>query len=305
MRHQGNSLSNRTDSVDPSAAVITAFWSLAWMMLLILSGCGSAKEVVGPRDAGTARPHETLNAAVWMQLSAEYEASTTQAYNAALYHLPAALADSTWSAIPRTTGHAIKPPAIIVDVDETVLDNSPFEARMIRSDTVYNRPAWNAWVEERQAEAIPGALRFLNAAAERGVMIFYVTNRSSDLDAATTDNLRSEGFPLPEGADQVLTRGEREEWTGDKATRRDHVAQSYRVLFLAGDDLNDFVSTDDLSTEERAELVERYEDFWGERWIILPNPTYGSWERTINGEAGARYRANRIRAKVEALRAKE
>ncbi len=279
--------------------------SLALMMLLILSACGSAKEVVGTRHAGTAAPHETLNAAVWMQLSAEYKASTTQAYNAALYHLSSAVADSAWSAIPNVTDSSQKPPAIIVDVDETVLDNSPFEARMIRGDTVYNRPAWNAWVEERKAEAVPGALRFLNAAAELGVTVFYVTNRSSDLDAATTDNLMSEGFPLPNGPDQVLTRGERDEWTGDKATRRNHVARDYRVLFLAGDDLNDFVSTDDLSTDERAELVARYEDYWGERWIILPNPTYGSWERTINGEAGAQYRGDRIRAKIGALRSKE
>ncbi|NNL48453.1 MAG: 5'-nucleotidase, lipoprotein e(P4) family [Acidimicrobiia bacterium] len=257
------------------------------------------------RDAPPARPHETLNAAVWMQLSAEYEASAIQAYNTALDHLSSALADSSWSAIPNATAHERKPPAIIVDVDETVLDNSPFEARMIRGDTVYNRPAWNAWVEERKAEAVPGALRFLNAAAELGVTVFYVTNRSSDLDAATTDNLRSEGFPLPEGPDQVLTRGERDEWTGDKATRRDHVATDYRVLFLAGDDLNDFVSTEDLSTEERSDLVVRYEDFWGERWIMLPNPTYGSWERTINREAEARYRSDRIRAKIGALRAED
>lgn len=305
MRNRGNACSNRTGSVSRVHIAGTVFSSLALMLLLLLSACGSAKELVGTRDTGTDRPHETLNAAVWMQLSAEYKASATQAYNAALSHLAVALADTAWSALPNATGQAQKPPAIIVDVDETVLDNSPFEARMIRGDTVYNRPAWNAWVEERKAEAVPGALRFLNTAADRGVTVFYVTNRSSDLDAATTDNLRSEGFPLPKGPDQVLTRGEKTEWTGDKATRRDHVARDYRVLFLAGDDLNDFVSTDDLSTDERAELVERYEDFWGERWIILPNPTYGSWERAINGEAGARYREERIRAKIRALRSKE
>ncbi len=275
------------------------------LIFIFLSACGSTKDLVrsgGPPSLGS---NETLNAAVWMQLSAEYKASAIQAYQGALQHLPKSLADSTWSAIPNATDQLGKPPAIIVDVDETVLDNSPFEARMIRADTVYNRLDWNRWVEERKAEAIPGAVDFLTTAAELGVTVFYVTNRSSDLDAATADNLKSEGFPLPGGADLVLTRGERDEWTGDKETRRDYVATNYRVVFVAGDDLNDFISTDDLSTVERAEVVDRYKDFWGERWIILPNPTYGSWERTVNREAGARYRRDRIRAKIDALQARD
>ncbi|MDX1430125.1 MAG: HAD family acid phosphatase [Rhodothermales bacterium] len=275
--------------------------ALVAVALSVVFGCKSAGESLRhERDA--TRPHETLNATVWMQLSAEYRAAATQAYNSALAHLPDAIADTSWSAIPGEKNVGSKPTAIIVDVDETVLDNSPFEARVIRADSAFNRPWWNAWVEERRATAVPGALRFLSAAAERGVTIYYVTNRNVELDAATTDNLDALGFPLTEGRDVVLTRGERPEWTGDKQTRRQFVADEFRVLFLAGDDLNDFVSTDVVSSGEGDVVVATHERNWGERWILLPNPAYGSWERTITSEAGARSRHDQIRAKVAALR---
>ncbi len=270
-----------------------------------LSGC--AGPAVTTRPAATdhsvaVKPHELINAVAWMQQAAEYEAATTQAYNVATRLLPVALADSSWTALPNQRDFRELPPAVIVDVDETVLDNSPFEARLIKEDAVFERSRWNAWVKEEAAVPVPGALAFLKSAAALGVTVFYVTNRSSELDDATTRNLKEVGFPVSTHRDIVLTRGERPEWTRDKSLRRDFVAKDHRVIFLAGDDLNDFVAAEDASAEERAELVRRHASYWGERWVILPNPSYGSWERVITRSAGASSRDEEVRAKKEALR---
>src|SRR5690606_11199373 len=134
------------------------------------------------------------------------------------------------------------PPAVIVDVDETVLDNSYYQARMIRDNTAYSEATWGPWVMEARATAIPGAREFAGYAAKKGVTIFYVTNRMSNLEEATRRNLAAEGFPLSTGVDTVLTRGERKEWSASaKGPRRAHVASTHRILLLIGDDLGDFV----------------------------------------------------------------
>jgi acid phosphatase len=130
---------------------------------------------------------------------------------------------------------------------------------------------------------VPGALGFTRHAAERGVAVFYVTNRRSAVEDATRANLRALGFPLDGSVDTVLTRGEND-WDGsDKTARRDRVGESYRVLLLVGDNLEDFVNVGPLSLEARESVVERYREYWGDRWFVLPNPQYGSWEGALFG----------------------
>jgi acid phosphatase len=275
--------------------------ALSVTLLVFLVACAPARKatVVDQESSGG---HETLNAAVWMQLSAEYAGSALQAYRIAKTQLGEALKDSSWSALPDQHGAESFPPAVIVDVDETVLDNSPFQARLVRANQTYVRDAWNKWVREERARPIPGALDFVRAASEAGVRVFYVTNRSSDLEEATRNNLLAVGFPVAEDVDVVLTRAELAAWTGDKSSRRDFVAKDHRVLLLIGDDLNDFVVADGVSSEGRSTLVSQNAEYWGSRWIVLPNPVYGSWERTVNQEGAARSRAEQVRAKSEALR---
>ena len=268
------------------------------MLFVVVSACGTSRHaVVDGQDLRP--PHETLNAVVWMQQSAEYEAAARQAYAAAQLELNEALADSTRSALP-SRGLAY-PGAVILDVDETVLDNSPYQARLVRVDAMFERDSWNAWVREEVARPVPGALGFTRAAAAAGVQVFYVTNRSADLELATRNNLVAAGFPVSDAEDVILTRGERPEWSGDKASRREYVQSRYRVLVLVGDDLNDFVTADRATREERAALVEENADRWGRSWILLPNPIYGSWERLVNRDAGARTRDEQIEAKSQVL----
>jgi len=225
---------------------------------------------------------ENINAVEWMQTSAEYRGVAEQAYRQAAVSLAEALADSSWTADLDQTGEfAELPPAVILDVDETVLDNSPFQVRLIETGREYNAEQWGEWVREERAEPIPGAVEFTRHAASKGVAVFYVTNRDAELEHATETNLLAYGFPLSVDEDRLLTRGEREEWGSNKATRRSFVGERYRILLLVGDDLNDFLPAAALSVEQRSEAAIRHSSFWGSRWIVLPNPAYGSWERAL------------------------
>ena len=165
--------------------------------------------------------------------------------------------------------------------------------------------SWNAWVQRAKATAVPGAVEFARYAAERGVTMFYVTNRAAPLEEKTRQNLAAAGFPLGADRDTVLVPGERPEWTSEKTTRRAEVASSFRVLLLIGDDLGDFVSGARARPEERVALVERYADRWQQSWILLPNPYYGSWERALLDNRRDLTDDEILRLKLERLRGSE
>ncbi len=244
---------------------------LAAALTALSGGCASVP---------SARPN--LDATLWVQTAAEYDAVARSVYVAALAELPTLLADSARSAVLEQVGDfSALPPAVILDVDETVLDNSPYQARLLVSGNSYGSESWAVWVDERIAEAVPGALEFTTGAEALGITVFYVTNRRAHQEQATRDNLESLGFPLRSDIDVILTRGEQPDWDGPKSGRRRVVAGTHRVLMLVGDDLNDFVDVDGLTVAGRDEVEGLYSEYWGRRWRMLPNPTYGSWERAL------------------------
>jgi 5'-nucleotidase (lipoprotein e(P4) family) len=291
-------------------------------LLIILSavgvaGCASAPSaepgaaVGDPADgavtewAGLPSPSAmaVLDATLWLQTSAEYAAMSRQTWAAAARLLPVALADTTWSAaLEQGPGAGGLPPAVIVDVDETILDNSPYAARLIERDEAFTEESWAVWVEEAKAHPVPGALEFVRTARELGVEVFYVTNRLANLEEATRRNLDAMDFPPGEAEDAYLLLEEREEWGPDKTSRRAWVAERYRVLLLAGDDLNDFLPARGLSVETRAELTERHEGRWGKHWIVFANPTYGSWVSAVLDGLESRSSAAVNQRKLESLR---
>ena len=278
--------------IGPRSVLRSTFWCIGW---LTLAGCASS-------DTGI----EGLNATLWMQHAAEYRGSAEQAYRLADQALEKGLVDPGWTAALEQEGDPRSlPPAVILDVDETVLDNSPFQGRLIRESRAFNPEMWDAWVGEAAAPAVPGALAFTRAAADRGVTVFYVTNRDSHLEAATKLNLERAGFPVSERTDVLLMRGEREGWGSDKTTRRAHVASRYRILVLVGDDLNDFLSVSRASIVERDRLESAYSDYWGVKWIVLPNPSYGSWERALYGFDSSLDLDRQRQVKEEALKTGE
>ena len=252
----------------------------------LLGGCVAIIEtderVVRRGDALPA--NDSLLGTLWVQSAAEYEALSLQTFATAERMLDRALADPAWTAAVEQVGQdfAALPPAIIVDVDETVLDNSPNQARLIRDREVYSEETWAAWVRTEEARALPGAVAFLRTAAERGVTVFYVTNRQDTLKEATRRNLLAEGFPVDDAREVLLLKGENG-WTSDKTARRELIAADYRVIMLFGDDLNDFVPARTKTPEPRRGLVADHAAAWGERWFMLPNPIYGSWEASLFG----------------------
>lgn len=256
-------------------------------IVLLLSGCAGARPEIAPPSAPTgAVADDGLNATLWVQTAAEYEAAALQAYVQAEIMLERALADRSWSAALEQLsagGYAELPPAVILDVDETVLDNSAYQARLIAEGTLYESATWNEWVREQAATPVPGALAFTRAAAARGVAVFYVTNRVHEVEEATRANLVRFGFPMTEREDRLLTRGEKPEWDGEKVARRRHVGERYRILLLVGDNFGDFAPGVEADVATRARLAADWKEFWGRRWIVLPNPQYGSWEGALFG----------------------
>ena len=235
--------------------------------------------------ANAADPNDNLNATLWMQTSVEYAGVTMGAYQLATVMLDKALADANWTALPGEQGEiGNKPPAVILDVDETVLDNSKYQAWMVMNDKTFHPKTWGEFVTSVDSTPIPGSLEFTKYADSKGVKVFYVSNRTGDLEDATRANLEKFGYPMGGNVDTVLLKKEKEEWASSKKSpRRTHVGNDYRVLLVLGDNFGDFVDGYKGSLEERRALMEKHKDMWGTKWIVLPNPSYGSWESAPYG----------------------
>jgi len=223
-------------------------------------------------------PEHRRKASMWATGSGEYVAVALQTYAAARATLDLALFERSWTAcLEQKPGYEALPPAIIVDLDETVLDNRPFQLRMIRENRDFDAEMWSRWVHEKDATLIPGAADFLHAAHVRGVEIFYITNRDYVDEPVTRDTLLALGLPLSDERDTLLTRYERPEWGSDKVGRREEVVASYRVVMIVGDHLRDFTNVEGKTREERRGVAFEYADMWGSKWFMLPNPIYGNW----------------------------
>lgn len=207
-----------------------------------------------------------LMATLWYQRSDEFRALCYQAYNLAQMRLDQEM----------TTGKPDKPRAVVVDIDETVLDNSPFEARCIIDKTNYP-VGWSEWVKAANANAIPGAAEFLNYAASLGVEVFYISNRKVKEIAPTIDNLMNQRFPMADSAHLMLRTTE-----SNKESRRNKVLATHKIVMLMGDNLNDFTSVFEAnSPAERRLNTDSLRHEFGRKFIMLPNPMYGDWESAL------------------------
>ncbi|HEY0506117.1 MAG TPA: 5'-nucleotidase, lipoprotein e(P4) family [Lysobacter sp.] len=250
---------------------------------------------------------DNLNAVLWVQTSAEYQAATTTVYRAAADKLDVALKEKNWDAlVTGERGNAATglPPAVVMDVDETVLDNSPYQARLVSQGKEYDEVTWDAWVAEKKAKAVPGVVEFAKAASAKGVTILYLSNRAVHLKDATIANLKAVGMPVKDdsvflGLGTVVEGCEQN--GSEKDCRRRLAGQQYRVLMQFGDQLGDFVQVTANTRDGRSQLLDEYGDWFGERWFMLPNPTYGSWEPALFNNDWAQPREARREAKRAAL----
>ena len=239
---------------------------------------GETRQAAGPFEGD-----DRLNATLWQQTAAEYRVVTRIIYAMAKLQLERALADPGWTAESSQKENLQNlSPAVIIDVDETVLDNSLFQGRLIKDRMNYSDKLWKIWGVKQQATEIAGAVDFISFAQARGVTVFFVTNRDKSDEEAVRSLLTAMGVRFGEKMDTVLSRGERVDWGSDKASRRKFIAQSHRVLLLVGDDLGDFISEYRGTPEDRLREAFKHSE-WGTKWILLPNPIYGSWERSLYG----------------------
>ena len=251
--------------------------SRRWLAILVLI---ATLGLTGPALGQDPPASDLLNAALWTQRSVEFKANALTAFTLARVRLDQALADPTWTAAPKeqTGAYQSLPPAVVLDIDETILDNSGYQAWMTLKDTTFDAKTWNAYVNTVGSLAIPGAVEFATYADGKGVKVFYITNRTAEEEAATRKNLEKLGFPMGAPVDTMLMTRKQPDWGSAKGTRRAHVAKSYRILLNIGDNFGDFVDEYRGSEAERLKVFEAHKQRWGREWIMISNPAYGSFE---------------------------
>ncbi len=218
------------------------------------------------RDISNPNEHMVMTV-VYQQTAGEYRALCYQAYNLAHFMLDRDLDNKKVN----------KPRCVVLDIDETVLDNSPYEAKCILEKLVYPNK-WEDWIAKASARPVPGALDFLKYARSNGVEVYFVTNRKENERESTVDNLKSAGFNV-EDADHLLMRGE----TSSKEIRRSGIKGIRHISLLFGDNLADFSDAFDgkLSVQDRFNAVDKLKKEFGTRFIVLPNAMYGDWEGAV------------------------
>jgi len=203
---------------------------------------------------------------LFQQKAAESRALYYQAYNVAALMLEKDLANDSIK----------QKRALVFDIDETVLDNSPFEAKCALEGIGYPEK-WNDWCKMAKAKALPGAAEFINDAYKKGVAIFYISNRKEELREATKKNLLSEGLPLVNDSFLMLRTKD-----SNKESRRQQVLKDYHIALLFGDNLADFTADfENKTTAERASKADSLKKEFGKRYIVLPNAMYGDWEMAL------------------------
>lgn len=243
-----------------------------FLLLFVLSSCSMQPQTEKESLDEVTNNQHLLMATLYHQNAAERDALAYQAFNFAKMVI---YEDTKRMALS-------KQQAIIVDIDETLLDNSPYEAVCILENINYPEK-WDEWMEFADAKPLPGALEFLNFAKEKGYQIFYVTNRKEKYTIPTLENLRNYGFPDADSAHLLMRKDE-----SSKESRRKSVAKDHFIVLLIGDNLEDFsIVFDKRSNEERKILVDSLRNEFGNRYIILPNAMYGSWLGAINNNSKA------------------
>jgi 5'-nucleotidase (lipoprotein e(P4) family) len=213
-----------------------------------------------------------ISGTLWIQRSAEYRANCYQAFNFAKLALKNNLEKA-----PKD-----KPAAVVLDIDETVLDNSPFQADLVLGNKKYSSELWKEWTDMAVAVPTPGAIDFLIYAKSLGVEIIYVTNRKSHERDSTIKNMDSLKFPEVKPENWIFRE---KDSPSSKEERRKKVSEKYNIILLIGDNLADFQS----GYEERSDknnyafdLVDKESEMFGQQYIILPNPMYGNWDDPLS-----------------------
>jgi 5'-nucleotidase (lipoprotein e(P4) family) len=205
---------------------------------------------------------------IYQQRAAEYKALCFQAYNIAKLRLDAAIKK-----------HHTKPFAVVTDIDETLLDNSPYDAQRALNNQEFDSKTWKEWTNKGICDTVPGAPSFFKYAASKGVAVYYITNRDEDERAGTVKNLKLYHLPYVDGQHLIL----KSTTSSSKEARRQNILKTHEIILLCGDNLPDFdaLYDDHPSEEKRQATTEKRRKEFGNKYIIIPNMSYGDWEGSM------------------------
>lgn len=287
---------------------------LTVVALGLFASCISGGSLHAADDPNFAR--EQLNAVVWFQNAPEYKGTTASVYAAATMQLRALRRGTTSASVEQLeSGESFrrKPKAVVIDIDETILDNSPYNALLVRDHKKYDEKGydWTDWVNAREATPIDGSVKFIKEARRLGYTVLFVSNRACKesgtydgvgestecpQERATHDNLKKVLGYDPPDADVYLRFEQQGRADKDKQDRRREIAARYRIALLVGDDINDFIRAADYQEATHAK-------HWSVDWFALPNPMYGTWDRkyaTLNDRYAALRVWNRLGSETAA-----
>jgi acid phosphatase len=264
--------------------------------------------VVIALSAGSARAEDVvasdmLLATLWTQRSVEFKGNALSIYVLGRIRLDQALADKAWTAAPaeQKGDYQNLPPAVVLDVDETVLDNSRYQVWMMKASKTFSTKTWDEFCAAQVSTAIPGAIDFTKYAESKGVKVFYITNRGANTEKDTRENMEKLGFPMGGNVDTFLMQNEKPEWGSAKSTRRAVVTKDYRVLLNIGDNFGDFDDRYRTSVADRAKAFDADMAYWGKQWLMIANPTYGSFDTSTYGHDFKKPLAEQRKAKWDVL----
>jgi 5'-nucleotidase (lipoprotein e(P4) family) len=239
---------------------------IAFVLVLFSTSCVAPKvsTTTAREDSGVI--DGKIFATAFQQRSAEYRALCYQAFNIARVKVE----QSNRERSP-------KPKAIMTDIDETILNNSPYEVHRLLQEKDYDDASWNEWTSMGNADTIPGALGFLKYASAAGIEIFYVTNRGEGEREGTLKNLKKFNFPNADNEHLLLKQN-----VSSKEERKKSIAATHTIILLMGDNMNDFSFLFEKKTsDERNKIADGFSAEFGNRFIVLPNPVYGDWESSL------------------------
>jgi 5'-nucleotidase (lipoprotein e(P4) family) len=236
--------------------------------ILLIAACSTSKKVT---DNTSIVNNGKVWASIYQQQAAEYKALCFQAYNIAKLR------------VDETIDHdmkagTVRPYAVVTDLDETLLDNSPYDAKRAINNQGYDGKSWKEWTAKGIADTVPGGPAFFKYAASKNIEVFYITNRDEDERAGTLNNLKLYGLPYADDAHLIMRHG-----GSSKESRRQDVLKKHDVILLCGDNLADFDALYDNkpSEESRTASTQKLMKEFGSRYIVLPNPEYGDWESSL------------------------
>lgn len=242
-----------------------------WAFLIaagVISACSSPKQSALAPAESRLIPDGKIWASLFQQRAAEYKALCLQAYNIAQLRLAEALQHA-----------GTRPLAVVTDIDETFLDNSPYDVKQALQGKDYTTDTWHDWTSRGQADTLTGALSFFKYAAANKVTVFYITNRDETERAGTLKNLQRYGLPFADNDHLILKQPG---GPSSKESRRQQVLQTHDIVLLLGDNLGDFSALFDKKNQEEREantLASAHE--FGKKFIVLPNAVYGDWESAL------------------------